>query len=167
MSVKPASLIDTHAAKRRRVPQASRRAQVLALQTTGMTQEEIAKQLGVSRSAITRDLQDLRAQQAALAVSLQDRVTSYIEHAMPIERRIDTYVKLAKNDRMPQYQQASAMRLDDMQGFVTIKDRKAQESPNTQPLITIEGVQINLGPVVQVRTVAKDDDGTPSTPIRH
>ncbi len=155
--------------------------QVLALSVAGLTQQEIATKLGVHRSTIKSDLAQVKP---ALHVvnGLDERAVTYIENVMPIERRIDTYVKLAKNDRMPQYQQASAMRLDDMQGFISARDRlkahAVSNDGNQQPLIVIEGVQLNFGPRIQVSSsttglpnqsvtdIEASDPGTPSPGTR-
>ncbi len=129
--------------------QLQRKAKLTALLASGMSQTEAAKVLNVSRSTIKLDLQDIRPSVEEVK-DLQARAESYIESVMPIEKRIDNYVILAKHANNEAVRQGSTQRLDEMQGFVTQKEltrAKQSEQPANQAMfILAPGMNISFGP---------------------
>ncbi len=129
--------------------QIQRKAKVAALIASGMTQADAAKALGVNRSTIQRDLEDIKPAIEEVK-DLQARATDYIEQHYPIEQRIDNYVILSKHDPNGSVRHAATARLDDMQGFVPQRDLikvKQGDQQGNQPLFVFQsGAQISFGP---------------------
>ncbi len=129
-----------------------RKAQLTALMASGLSQRKAAQALGVDRSTIKRDLEEIRPTVEAVQ-DLQKRAEDYIEQIMPIERRIDEQIamlQVAKVTKQPAAGSAILSRLDDMQGFVTLKEltrAKQSEQPANQAMfILAPGMNISFGP---------------------
>ncbi len=118
-------------AKRRKVPKAIRQPQIIALQASGMTQTEIADQLGVSRQSITRDLREIApAKAATLDILARAQVT--LESLWPVEKRMEKVVALGEGAKNEAIQLESVRYANDLAGIVTQKElvRTRRDEPS-------------------------------------
>jgi transcriptional regulator with XRE-family HTH domain len=130
------SLIDRPKQKLRK----TQRLQLIpTLQIAGMTQEQIAAQLGVSRSTIVTDLNDLHP----LAVDATDKLKSLVDeiaNVLPIKDRAEKYAKLATSAKNEAVSLGALQRIDDLDGIVTEKERiraKRETQPEHQPMFAL------------------------------
>ena len=163
----PHSLIDPHASKRRKVPQAQRKQEILALQVAGLTQTEIAQKLGVSRSSIVRDLEQLRPAQKAVNDRLSE-LQSEITAILPVKERAVKYAQLAKSAKNEAVSLGALQRIDDLDGIVTEKERiraKRDEQPANQPMFVFQaGAKIDFGGVRIDTTTSREMPSLHNTP---
>lgn len=107
--------------KRRKVPASIRQPQILALQAAGMTQEQIAQQMGVSRQSITRDLREIAPAKEAVVSKLASLVDE-ISVLLPSKRRAEEYASLATSAKNEAVRLGTLQRIDDLDGIVTEKE---------------------------------------------
>lgn len=122
---------------------------VAALLASGMTQQATADALGVTRSTVKRDMAAGAREGAEAAISILARAQAHIEVLMPIERRVEKYVDIAKDASNEGVSLAALMRLDDLDGIVTQKElvrTRRDEAYNVSgPMFVMaEGAQVNV-----------------------
>lgn len=152
--------MNTTSQKRTKLKSAQRRAVIVALQAAGKTQTQIAKDLGVSRKTIVRDIADLKPAQEAVA-SILERAQRKIQELMPVEDRIQNYVQLldvAKKTKQPSAGSQILQRLDEIDGMTTDKDRmkaKQGDPAQAQPMFVLPpGARIAVA--IDTRTPSPD-----------
>ncbi len=126
-----------------------RRQLIPSLQIAGLTQEEIAGYLGVSRSTVINDINEM-PQAAVDATEHLKSLSDEIRARMPLEKRAEKYVALATSAKNEAVSLGALQRIDDLDGIVTEKERiraKQSEQPANQPLFVFQsGAQISFGP---------------------
>ena len=165
------SVIDvTPVQKRRKTPAPLRKQQILALQTIGLSQGEIADKLGVSRRSISRDLEDLqesKAQMPSLLSSIQDELKDKLTPTMIAERLVELVTK-AKNEAVSQ----GAIRdVLEYMGEITEKERlraKTQEQSGSQAMFVLPpGASLSFTFNQQNNTVSASDTSDNDTTQSH
>lgn len=138
---------DLPGTKRRKVPATLRKSQILALELAGLTQNEIAAKLGVTRSTITRDLEELRPAKQAVPGLLND-VQAELKQLISPREIAQKLVDLAKNAKNEAVSQGVIRDLIEYAGDVTEKERlraKTQASPEPQPMFVLPtGATLNF-----------------------
>lgn len=133
--------------KRRKTPASLRKPQILAMQTAGMTQTEIAEQLGVSRRSIVRDLEELQPAREQVEAVLSQLVNK-IDSLHSVEESAENYVDLAKHAKNEAVRLATEDRISDFRGIITEKERiraKAHQAPEPQPMFVLPaGAHVNV-----------------------
>ena len=128
---------------------ALRKQQVLALQLAGLTQAQIADQLGVTPRTIARDVSDLQPTKEVV-ISTIDRAKKRIAEMMPVEKRIDRYVDFAMNAKTEAVGYSSLVRLDDLDDIVTQKElvrtRRDEASQPAAMFVLNANMQVSFGP---------------------
>ncbi len=107
---------------KRKLNRAERRIVLPTLQASGLTQDQMAAKCGVSRSTIVNDLNDLHPVELETGQHLKSLIGE-ITKTLPIEKRAETYVDLATNDKNGGIRLSALMRIDDLDGIVTEKER--------------------------------------------
>lgn len=134
-----------------------RATKIAALKASGMTHAQIASELHVSLSTIKRAISDLKP----TIEEAKDIVTKYaskLDELYPVEERSVDYVNQAKSAVNEAVRMQARMRIDDLCGVVTEKERvryKGQQAQGNQPLFIFPaGANIEFGPV----SINKDVD---------
>ena len=166
--------VATPVAKRRKVPKKIRKPQILALQAAGLTQSEVAKQMGVSRQSITRDMRDLGPSKAQ-TLAILDQAQLRLREVLPVDKRIDAYVEclnIAKATKQPSAGAVILTRLDDIDGLVPDVVRlraKTQSESAVQPMFVLPAgaeISVTVGPAkpqdVVDTVIAKARNVTPA-----
>ena len=159
------SLIDGLQSKPIKTPAHLRKAQILALQTAGWTQERIAQHFGVSRSTIITDLQDLQPARDQVEAALS-KLVSALDTLQTVEDVALNYVELAQEAHNEAVRLGAQQRIDDLRGIVTEKERiraKQSEVIANQPMFVLPaGAQVSVT-VNQVQPAVRDitpEDGS-------
>lgn len=113
-----------------------------------MTQQNVADELGVCRTTVTKDLQEIRPG-IEVADSIIERAQLRISQLMKVEERVEKYVEHAKSETNGTLSLAALMRLDDLDGVVTQKElvrTRRDEGYNTSgPMFIMpEGAVVNV-----------------------
>jgi transcriptional regulator with XRE-family HTH domain len=108
-------------AKRRKVPKSIRQPQILALQAAGLTQEQVAQEMGVSRQSITRDLREIAPAKAEMESNLA-RLNTAIDRILSVDQKAEKYVALATSAKNEAVSLGALQRIDDLAGIVTEKE---------------------------------------------
>ncbi len=127
----------------------ARQKQVLALIAAGLTQKQIAAELGVSRASIARDCAELQPDTEQVEQRLQ-RLNQSIDQFVSVEQRARKYAELATKAKNEAVSLGALQRIDDLEGIVTDKERlraKQSEQPANQAMfILAPGMNISFGP---------------------
>ena len=160
--------VATPVAKRRKVPKAIRQPQILALQAAGLTQSEVARQMGVSRQSITRDMRDL-APARAQATDLLSKVNDHFEVLQSPEAIARNYVSLAETAKNESARIYAQDRIMEYRGVITDKERiraKTQAESAVQPMFVLPAgteVRLSVGPAKPQDVVNDAIDVTPKS----
>lgn len=125
-----------------RIKAEQRKAAIIALTAKGWTQDRIAKEFGVNRSTVVRDLQGVQAG-LTIAETILDQAQARIREIIPVEKRIDEYVnslEQAKRTNQPSAGLQILARLDAIDGLVTDSERlrtKSVEPPAIVPMFAL------------------------------
>ncbi len=125
--------------KPHKTPPHIRKAQILALQTAGMTQNEIASKLGVSRSTIAADLIELRPAKEQVNTLLSDLQSELAELQTPKQIAVN-YVALATNANNEAVRVGAQDRVLELRGVITERERLRTKQPDSsanQPMFIL------------------------------
>lgn len=143
-----------------------RRQQILALQTAGFTQAEIAAQLHCSVSTIKNDLQVL-APAKSLAAAQLEVLNAAIGKVISVEERAQKYAQLATKAKNEAVSLGALQRIDDLDGIVTEKERiraKRDDQPANQPMFVLPpGANVNVTIHQQRTTISSESAGLHNT----
>ena len=120
----------------RTTPQ-QRKPVVAALLANGMTQTDIAKELGVDRSVIVADVAEIRPSVDQARTILQ-RMQARIAEILPPETRVDRYAEmldLARDTKQPSAGVQILARLDSLDGVITDTDRMRSKANDPAPVV--------------------------------
>lgn len=147
--------------KRHKTPHSIRKPQILSLQAAGLTQDQIAAEFGVSRSAIARDLKEIRP---ALndAESRLARLSSAIESVITLKQRAAKYADLALNAKNEAVSAGVLARIDDLDGIVTEKERIRAKGSEPQAIVPMFALPSGAHVSVTVNNVTLRDKAIPS-----
>lgn len=93
----------------------------LALAASGLTQKQIAEQLGVSKQTIHRDIASVKPALEE-AESKIAAMQSELNLVISLKERAGKYAQLAKNAKNEAVSLAALGRIDDLEGIVTQKE---------------------------------------------
>ena len=142
-----------------------RQAAVIALTVKGWTQERIAKEFGVNRKTIQRDLDDIRPAQEIVA-SILDRAQAQLRATLPVEVRVDKLVETladAKEWKQPGIALQVLQRMDAIDGLVTDSERMRSKAAEPQAIAPMFSLPAGATISVTVSTSTERDviDVTP------
>ena len=124
-----------------------RAATIVALSASGMTQRDIATKLGISRSTVVRDLEDLKPAQEQ-AASILTQLVSAIDDLHTIQDSAMNYADLAKSAKNEAVRLAAENVIQDLRGVVPEKDRlryRQIDSGGNQPMFVLPpGASLNF-----------------------
>lgn len=125
-----------------------RAATIVALAASGISQRDIAKRLGISRSTVQRDLEDVKPS-VEHAKDLVKAYNDQFDKLYTIEESALDYVDQAKNDKNGAVKLAARQRIDDLRGIITDKERlrtRSGDQPANQPMFVFQaGAKIDFG----------------------
>jgi transposase len=151
----PSSIVHPVRNTSKKVKKSERIKAAAALAVTGLTQQEIAKELGVSSKSIQRYQAESKDAIAVVNNALNN-MTSEISQILSTKQRAEKYAKLAIDAKNEAVSLAALGRIDDLEGIVTEKERiraKAHDSPQVTPLFVLPAgatVQVSVGRPRQV-----------------
>jgi predicted transcriptional regulator len=121
---------------------------IASMLANGISQTEIAKQLGISLSTVKRDIEDIRPgiEQAAERIkTLQDEIAQRCS----IQERAARYAELATKAKNEAVSLGALQRIDDLDGIVTDKERiraKRDDPGQAGPMFVFNGgLNIDFG----------------------
>ena len=123
--------------------------EIVVLKAQGLTQREIAAQLGCSTATVNRSLKGQDEQVATIQQNLANQLMTAIEKHISLESRAGKYADLALNAKNEAVSLASLTRIDDLQGIVTDRERmridKQTQAPQIQPMFMMPaGTEISV-----------------------
>lgn len=152
-----ASSVGETAPKKVRLPKKQREAAAVALSVAGLTQQQIATELGVERKAVGRYLAEAKPS-TEVATSILERAQATLEKIWPIEQRMEKVADLGRGAKNEAVSLAAIGMANDIGGLINDKERlraKSNDHPTTQPLFALPaGAQVNVS-VTHVQTPEK------------
>jgi DNA-binding XRE family transcriptional regulator len=131
-----------------KLTQQQRAVKIAALLASGVTQTEVANQLGISRSTVKRDIEDLKPT-IKEAETLITEYNKQFDELYPIEQSAADYVDLARSAKNEAVRLGAQQRIDDIRGLVTDKERlraKRDQEVQPQPMFVFNGgLSIDFG----------------------